>query len=342
MTPSHGIERVRATLERITRWMNANGASALVNNLAPGATPTQLDDAEAELGFALPPDLRALWLLHDGQLEQEVHGWIVDDDFLSVQGAIATQSTMQRYLSLQTDAHWLEAGATPRELQTPSWLPFAASGPNTVAVHAVTDRVFAFDKLEPPRLVAATFLQWLEQYAAGLEANDYVIEADEEQETVALRRRDRERERRREEEAQRAAEQLRLRREVPLLDQLRRALDQGDAERAGEVLFDACTRNEMDTLGAGVEMLFSDVLETSFLAHALRRVLRSVTLSPDQWVDVAEGGARIGNQAIRSLATSRARGCSKERLERLSRASASAPEEAREALRTVLGELAAP
>lgn len=49
---------------RLERWANAHGTSL---RLRPGAPEAEVAAAEAKLGFALPPDLRASYLAHDGQ-----------------------------------------------------------------------------------------------------------------------------------------------------------------------------------------------------------------------------------------------------------------------------------
>ena len=83
MSISPDTETIRLSIERIARWMNANGAPLLVANLAAGATSEALARAEGELGVALPSDLCALWSLHDGQRE-ELNGFIESYDLLSI------------------------------------------------------------------------------------------------------------------------------------------------------------------------------------------------------------------------------------------------------------------
>jgi len=48
-------ERVRVAFDRIADWMNTHRAPLLVENLAPGATPARLAQAETEFGVALLP-----------------------------------------------------------------------------------------------------------------------------------------------------------------------------------------------------------------------------------------------------------------------------------------------
>ena len=60
-------DSLRDAIHRITRWMRANEAAVLADNLAPGATDVELQAIEARFGYPLPPELRALWAMHHGQ-----------------------------------------------------------------------------------------------------------------------------------------------------------------------------------------------------------------------------------------------------------------------------------
>ncbi|CAN5891875.1 hypothetical protein BH11MYX2_BH11MYX2_33850 [soil metagenome] len=54
------MTRLATAFEQIATWMAGNGASLLVENLAPGASAEDIAETEADLGFALPADLRAV------------------------------------------------------------------------------------------------------------------------------------------------------------------------------------------------------------------------------------------------------------------------------------------
>lgn len=56
-TGERSVDEIRAAVGRICRWMDAHGAPLLVENLAPGATPGRLAQAEIEAATALPEDL---------------------------------------------------------------------------------------------------------------------------------------------------------------------------------------------------------------------------------------------------------------------------------------------
>ena len=90
-----------------------------------------------------------------------------------------------------------------------------------------------------------------------------------------------------------------------------------------------------------MELLLTGNLEPKFVAGALRPLLNAVTLTPDQWVDVAVGGALLGNNAIRDVAISHAAGLSVARLNRLEKAAAAASSSERDDLGGVLDKLRA-
>lgn len=56
---------LRRTWTRIEAWLQANMPWAY-ERLAPGANDERLDAAEATVGFALPPDFRESYRIHDG------------------------------------------------------------------------------------------------------------------------------------------------------------------------------------------------------------------------------------------------------------------------------------
>ncbi|WP_394846020.1 SMI1/KNR4 family protein [Pendulispora brunnea] len=314
------MARIRTAIQRVSRWMNTHGAPLLVENLAPGATAERLAQAETEFGVALPADLRALWSLHDGQREQHANGFIEIYNLLSVEWALVQRETVLAGIEFARESPdwWKESGGTEEELLSDHWLPFAAQDSDSLVVHGLTGRVFQCDHDDSPKLLAPSLGQWFERFAAQVEADDYAVE--EGFGDYYLERRDREAEHRAELRQQQEAAHQRMRREVPILDQFRVAISNKDAERCIEVLQDAG-----DDFNGAVELLFKDDLETTFVASALRPFLNAVTtLTPDQWVDVAVGGALLGNHAIRDIAASHATELSASRLKQLEKAMAAA------------------
>ena len=87
-------DRIQAALLRICRWMDLHGARRVAKNLATGANPKKLAEAEAKLGFSVPAELRALWSMHNGQRNSE-NAFIgsprdgdLELELLSIKGAI--------------------------------------------------------------------------------------------------------------------------------------------------------------------------------------------------------------------------------------------------------------
>lgn len=171
--------RVSKALERVKTWMKAHGADVLVRNLAAGASSERLDAYETEIGFALPPDLRALWSIHAGQ-ESEQDGFVGAMDLLGPEAAAGESDGVMMFIgSLREDpSTWEEAGVTDEEALSDSWLAFACRGyADSLIVSGVTGRVFTCEKDSPPlHLVAASILEWLEAYADRVEGGEYTVE----------------------------------------------------------------------------------------------------------------------------------------------------------------------
>ena len=334
-TEESGANRIPAAFERISRGMTAHGAPLLAENLAPGAAPERLARAEVTFGIALLDDLRALWSLHDGQRD-EGNGFFEAYNFLSAAWAVAQQETVLMCIAFARESPelWPATGGTMDELQSNHWIPFAARDSDSLVVHGVTGRVFACDHDDAPKLLAPSLAAWLEQYASRVEADDYAVESGFGDYYLELR--DRKAERRQQERTEREAEHERFRRETPLLDQFCKGLDSRDTDRCAEVLKDALDREDKEAFGAAIALLFGSKADPKFVAGALRTLLKTVTLSPDQWVDVAMGGALLENNAVRDAALSHCTGVSAERLIQLAASVTAAPQAERAALDDVL------
>ncbi len=167
------------SFRRLIGWMRANGAPLLVDNLAPGVSPAQLVKLQGKLGFMLPSGLRAMWLLHDGQ-RKPLNGFVGPLHLLPVAWVlnerVRTQSLLARLRARPGD--WADLGVTADEAGSDAWLPFAARGPTSLVVHAVSGRVFAGDlddDAAPLALVADSVPQWLASYADSVEAGEFEL-----------------------------------------------------------------------------------------------------------------------------------------------------------------------
>jgi cell wall assembly regulator SMI1 len=302
-------ELVRLSIERICKWMNANGAPSIAANLASAASLQDQTTADAECSASVPDDLRALWLLHNGQVK-EGNGLFECYDFLSIQWAIAQREAVLESLSFArtNNQWWINSGGTDEELHSDTWIPFAARDSDSLAIHAVSERVFRFDHDDSPCLVAPSLQDWLRAFANRVEAGDYKVEPGFGDYHLALR--DREAEKREQEREQKRMAHEATRHVVPLLDQFAKAVSLQDADRCIEIFRDALKRSDQDSFNAAVSILFQDDISNTLVASALRPVLNNVTLSPDQWLHVAAGGALLENNSIRDFAVARTTGFS--------------------------------
>ncbi|MGC4119900.1 MAG: SMI1/KNR4 family protein [Myxococcales bacterium] len=292
-------------VEQIKQWMLQHGAPLLVENLAPGASPEVLAQAEQRFGFPLPEELKALWSLHHGQRE-ELNGFIEFRDLLDTTLSFGEVSTVAPSVESlrESPEDWAKAGITAQELECERWVPFAGRDSDLLVVHAVSGRVFACEKDWPPlRLLAGSLSEWWGQFASRVVADDYAVEEDFGDYHLALRDR---RAEQRDEEQERAREEAeRYRRETPLLDQLREGLGRKDADCCQQVFEDTASRAPAQ-LGEAVQVLFTFTTDPKLLATSLQVVLRSVTLTAAQWKLVADGGKALGNEAIAAIANEHA------------------------------------
>jgi cell wall assembly regulator SMI1 len=101
--------------------MNDHGAPLLVANLAPGASPEAIAEGEAGFGVVLPPDLRELWALHDGQIE-EGNGFVESYNLLSLKWALAQQETVLMCIEFARESPqwWKDSGGTAHSRAPPT------------------------------------------------------------------------------------------------------------------------------------------------------------------------------------------------------------------------------
>lgn len=291
-------------VEQVKHWMLEHDAGLLVANLAPGAAPETLAALELQFGFALPEDVKALWSLHHGQRE-EMNGFVEAMDLFDGALALGERDTVEAALEALHEAPQLpQTGLTPAELVSKQWVPFAGRDSNLLVVNAESGRVFVLEKDWPPiRFLADSVTAWAQGYAAAVMNDDFTVE--EGFGDYFLSARDREAESYEIERERVRARQERYRRETPLLEQLRDALDDNREALAREVI-EAFSKASPADLPRAVEVLFSSTSDVKFIATALQYVLRTVTLDAAQWAKVLEGGRALGNEAIVGVAKERA------------------------------------
>jgi SMI1/KNR4 family protein SUKH-1 len=293
-------ERLATAIGQITRWMIEHDAPLLVDNLAGGATTAELANAEAAFGFRLPSDLRDLWSLHHGQNE-EMNGFVESLDLFDSDLALAERDSVSMFIGFLRDSpdEWDEAGVSADEIRSDRWIAFAGRDSDLMLVSGVSGRVFTCGKDAPPlQLVAGSVVEWAEQYAARVAANDYVVEDGFGDYYLALRDRDAER------RDQEREERERYRRETPSLTQLGDALTRRDENHCRDV-FQRAAGESPEVLAQCVELLFGATTDARLIAAALRLALNVVKLTPARWEVVAKGGALLENNAIRNFALAR-------------------------------------
>jgi cell wall assembly regulator SMI1 len=147
-------------LARLERWLTQH-RPRYAKGLRPGASPEVLDSLQAQLGVAVPPDLRALLSWHNGQ----------SDDFIGC--FVESWSLMNTEQIL----------AARRELLEPSsgfqaaWLPFLDDdGGNYVALDTRQSpapvREFWAGKADQPT-VAPSLTAWLADFVSAVERGEY-------------------------------------------------------------------------------------------------------------------------------------------------------------------------
>lgn len=288
--------------DRISDWMRENDADVLVDNLAPGASPERLAEVEKKLGFALPAGLRELWSAHDGQLS-ELNGFYESYDLLSTSLALVDSDMLPEFVQLivKTPRAIAESGLSERELASRAWLKIAGRDSDGVAVNAETGRVFlvSHDDAPPLHLLADSVETWFSAFADRVEADDYEIE--EGFGACYLSERNREAERRRAERERARNEEAERRSKLGATALMTEAVQKKSESLADDAFAQA---NGAEVREAILAILFD--ASPDFIATVLRTRLNDLTLTRARWERVAEGAAKIGNNAIRSIATKRA------------------------------------
>jgi len=304
MTPE---ESLAEAFEQIKAWMANHGAELLVQNLAPGASAERLRDAEAELGFSLGRELRALWSLHEGQHE-EMNGFVEAFDLFTIEEALSGRDFVMYALAFlrENPRTVQESGLTQDEFLSDAWLPFAGRDADGLAVNTVSGRVFKIlhDDSPPLRLHAASLVAWATQYASRVVADDYRVEEGFGDYYLELR--DREAERRHEERSRFERGERQRKAKMSVKELLEEAVSRNKEDAAQEVL-ERAEQTSQTALTEAIALLFAAGASPAFIAGTLRPRLNRLTLSAAEWKVVAKGGARMGNNAIRDIALARSR-----------------------------------
>jgi cell wall assembly regulator SMI1 len=174
---------------RIENWLRAHDPGTLAT-LRPGATPEALAATEAALGVALPDDLRASILLHDGQerstTTQALPALIEGVEFLSLDEMRVQWAIWQELLAdgefdrVTSDA---SAGVRP-DWWNARWIPLTYDGSGNhycadldPAPGGTAGQIITMWHDEATRaLIVPSFGAWLAAFAADLDAGHYAYD----------------------------------------------------------------------------------------------------------------------------------------------------------------------
>lgn len=164
------------SFSRLAAWLKEHDAVGLMKSLSPGAKPIQLSKLEQKVGFTVPPGLRALWLMHDGQRSKadsiigSLHllpvAWVLNE-------RPATLALLKR---ARAEPEFKKFGLTAEETESDAWFPIASRGKECVIVNSGSGRVFAGSETAPAlRFLARSVPQWLEVYVEAVERDEYAL-----------------------------------------------------------------------------------------------------------------------------------------------------------------------
>lgn len=300
-------ERLHASLEQLERWMRANGALALVENLAPGASDAELAEVERALGFPLTTSLRALWRGHGGQ-RSEGNGFITSYDLFRPKQALDERRSVLLNLEYLRGerAYARTGGLTDAELDTDAWVPFAGRDADLLAVCAESGRVFFSGDAAPPIVLRALSLAtWFEAYAAAVSKGEFVVEQGFGGVYLAEDDGSRAAEARIESEARQRKQR---RKTEPVATLVKETVDANRPDRCLDLVEGLLADRGPSVMREVTAALWALKPAPSFLAEALRPFLSQLELTPGQWSTVAEGAVVIENAAVRDFALRKARG----------------------------------
>ncbi|MFZ6185416.1 SMI1/KNR4 family protein [Nannocystis pusilla] len=170
-------ERMRTALGRIKAWLRSNKAEDIVANLAPPTCDEEIASCAKVLGFAIPDDLRELWLLHGGQNVEKTHPFLESHDLLGPAMAASVRQDFLSTLPMLRDAPDDLVEVTEEELASDEWLTIGKCGRWDVRVIcAPTGRLFGSSP-DYPQLyaISGSLLDWLETFAEGAESGEYEV-----------------------------------------------------------------------------------------------------------------------------------------------------------------------
>lgn|GEM_PF-2907891 len=191
-------DRLQAAIATIEEFADGR----LDFRLRPPATEEQLLEAEHEFGHRLPEDLRALYLLHDGQDQRWQEGWTLQDffpghPFASIDLGMRGWRSMCDFWQLEpgqepivgfeSDKGWWD----PELRQVPAdiaWFPFGRSDEDKTALYVDLNPVLGRPEgqviyqgawAHPPAYIGPSVLAVVERIAESISAGEMRIRQQE-------------------------------------------------------------------------------------------------------------------------------------------------------------------
>jgi cell wall assembly regulator SMI1 len=176
--------------DRIEAWLKANAKSW--KPLRRGATDVQIARAERVLGLNLPADVRESYRRHDGTDEGFFPDHAGDDvswELLSLDRMLADAKMMRGLLDGgDFEGQKPKAGKGVQAVGWHSkWVPFAGNGGGDnwcidlapASSGTVGQVIYSSHEMEPRKVLAKSFQEWLSAFAVALEAREYRYEEGE-------------------------------------------------------------------------------------------------------------------------------------------------------------------
>jgi cell wall assembly regulator SMI1 len=172
--------------ERIDAWLKVN-ASKVFETLQAGASDSQIQTIEDALSVKFPEDFRVSYRIHDGQLQSKSFWGLIPDaeDFLCLE---RLQGEWQKWKELldSGDFNGYESAPDPgikADWWNARWIPFTWDGDgNNYCLDldpakggTVGQIITMIHDDSRRRIIAPSFYNWLEDYAAKLESGEYVF-----------------------------------------------------------------------------------------------------------------------------------------------------------------------
>jgi cell wall assembly regulator SMI1 len=168
---------------RIENWLRDN-APEILADLEPGASDTEIKEAEEYLKVSFPEHMKASLKIHNGQKGESsflIDGWqlLPLEKIMEEWDAWADLIEMGDFEGIRS----YSKGQIKNDWWNPKWIPLTFSGEGD---HYCLDLdpdqggkagqiIITWHDMPNRDLVADSYKEWLEQFAADLEADKYII-----------------------------------------------------------------------------------------------------------------------------------------------------------------------